>query len=92
MSTDEGWRESAACRGMPTVLFYSEEGKKNARMAEGRKVCATCPVVTPCLRASMGEPHEPYGLWGGLSAPERERYLVGRLSNLGASRGDRLWR
>lgn len=61
------WRLRAACRGMPTALFFSEQGR---RAAKARAVCAACPVKTECLKEGL---ECEYGIFGGLLARERRR-------------------
>lgn len=62
--TEEGVDWSlAACRQRPglSALFFSEEIPEiNAAKA----VCATCPVLEPCLRGAIAR-REPAGVWGG---------------------------
>lgn len=35
-------------------------------------MCATCPVLRACRDYGVNA-QEPYGIWGGLTAQERER-------------------
>jgi WhiB family redox-sensing transcriptional regulator len=60
----------AACRGMPTDLWFPERGE----VAEvAAKVCASCAVQDECLAYGMGE---RFGIWGGVS--EHRRKLIRR--------------
>lgn len=55
---------SAACRdgsGALTGLFFSEEIPDIAR---AKAICATCPLVKPCLEGALRR-REPWGVWGG---------------------------
>jgi len=66
---DDSWRHLAACRGMPTALFFPEPGRADpAAVTEAKSVCARCPVRERCLAAAMADEH---GIWGGLTAAER---------------------
>lgn len=54
----------AACRsaeGSLLGLFFSEE---LGDIAAAKRICATCPVVEPCLQGAL-ERREPWGVWGG---------------------------
>jgi WhiB family redox-sensing transcriptional regulator len=44
---------------------------------QAKAVCAQCPVIQNCLRWALAA-REPYGVWGGLSAEERESLLQRR--------------
>ena len=39
---------------------------------KAKAICSTCPVISDCLKAALAN-HEPYGVWGGMSADERFR-------------------
>lgn len=43
-----------------------------AEVAEARSVCGPCPVRSDCLEYALIA-DERWGVWGGLTAPERER-------------------
>jgi WhiB family redox-sensing transcriptional regulator len=47
------------------------------REMRAKAVCAGCPVVESCLRWALAA-REPYGVWGGTSAEEREAMLARR--------------
>lgn len=68
------WQRSAACRGLDEAVFFAPEGERGARRQQredqAKQVCAQCPVQQMCLRYALAA-HEPYGVWGGLTAPER---------------------
>lgn len=49
-----------ACRGMTDVFFSDEPGD----IEQAKRICATCPVIEPCLEAAIAFP-EPWGVWGG---------------------------
>jgi WhiB family redox-sensing transcriptional regulator len=65
------WERHAACRAVdvPTGIFFSED---LGDIATAKRVCATCPVLQPCLAAAL-ERGEPCGVWGG------QLFLHGRL-------------
>ena len=54
----------ASCRaatGSLLGLFFSEE---LGDIAAAKRICATCPVVEPCLEGAL-QRREPWGVWGG---------------------------
>jgi WhiB family redox-sensing transcriptional regulator len=80
---DWDWQVLAACRGIDTANFYHPENERGPSRAKremrAKAVCATCPVIQNCLRWALST-REPYGVWGGLSAEEREAVLTRKLA------------
>jgi WhiB family transcriptional regulator, redox-sensing transcriptional regulator len=72
------WRARAACGGVNAELFFHPDGERGAerrwRDHAAKQVCERCPVRDPCLGRALNS-HEHYGVWGGLSAEEREVLL-----------------
>jgi len=64
------WQEIAACRGLPAEMFYpfdrNDLGKKRAL-----RICDRCEVTQQCLAFAIKN-DEQWGIWGGLSRPERQ--------------------
>lgn len=58
----------AACTGLPTAMFFPEEGQ-TARPA--KRVCDGCEVRQACLDLAMAA-DERHGVWGGLTVRERD--------------------
>ena len=55
---------AARCRdgaGSLVGLFFSEQLDDIAR---AKTVCATCPLLAPCLEGAVAR-REPWGVWGG---------------------------
>jgi WhiB family redox-sensing transcriptional regulator len=73
------WQQHGACRSVDTELFFHPENERgpsrSAREAAAKAVCASCPVLQQC-RAHALAVQEPYGVWGGLSEPERTDLLA----------------
>ncbi len=69
------WHARAACDGLDDDgrIFFPERGRS---AAEAKAICAGCPVVGECLE--WGIEHEDYGVFGGLTAPERVELKRGR--------------
>lgn len=75
------WHDHAACAGMGEDLFFplTEAGSAGAAQVEQAKaVCAGCPVRVTCLADAMSReaPTARYGVFGGLSARDRDRLYV----------------
>jgi WhiB family redox-sensing transcriptional regulator len=71
ISSRPTWERHAACRAtdVPTGIFFSED---LGDIAAAKRVCASCPVLHPCLEGALGR-GEPCGVWGG------QLFLHGRL-------------
>lgn len=65
----KGWRHRAACIGASDSEFFA----RSSTYAEQRAVelCIDCPVWEPCLAEGVAE---EFGVWGGLTVKQRERY------------------
>ena len=63
------WVVDAACKGMPTNLFYPERGEPTKPALE---VCKPCPVKAECLQYSIDN-SERWGVWGGMTERQRRR-------------------
>lgn len=68
------WQARGACRGLQTAMFfhpdYERGPARERRESQAKAVCSTCPVLQQCRQHAL-QVHEPYGIWGGLSADER---------------------
>lgn len=73
------WQLDAACAGLDTALFYQADNERGSsvrnREMKAKTICARCPVVDMCLKDALAS-HEPFGVWGGMSADERFRYAA----------------
>ena len=74
LADDWDWQERAACRGLPTEMFFFPDGERGPRRKNrenaAKAVCATCPVIEACRKQALAL-HEPYGIWGGLSEEDQ---------------------
>lgn len=61
--------EGALCAQSAPDVFFPEKGEssRNAKM-----ICQSCPCRDMCLEDAL-EHDEQFGVWGGLSYPERRR-------------------
>jgi len=69
-----GWRAQAACRDLPTDLFFpvghGPRAQTQARLA--KQVCADCQVREDCLDYALGT-NARYGVFGGVDEEERRQ-------------------
>lgn len=71
---DESWRMKAACRGLPTNIFFPDfaiELKEPYR--DAKSICEMCPVTEQCLALaeSFATGGDRSGMFGGLTPSER---------------------
>lgn len=69
VNNTEPWMAQAACRQHPPDTFYPLPTDIHTQAA-AKRICATCPVQTYCLKYAL-EHDEPHGIWGGLTPRER---------------------
>ena len=62
------WQDQAACRGLPTDLFFPLSAGVNA--AAAKRVCRVCTVQALCLDWAL---RFPCGIFGGMSERERQQ-------------------
>jgi WhiB family redox-sensing transcriptional regulator len=66
---EQSWRRDAACRDVPSAIFFPEGSvAERATIQTAKEICARCPVQEQCLAVGL---MEPFGIWGGLTEPER---------------------
>lgn len=70
LETAIDWANAAACQGRDVEEFFTES---KPRVREIKNVCARCPVSRQCLDEAMRtEDSSRYGIYGGLTAAERD--------------------
>jgi WhiB family redox-sensing transcriptional regulator len=74
MSTN--WMGQGNCRDHPPSTFFPSDG---VGVEVARRICAGCPVQTPCLEYALRN-RVDHGVWGGTS--ERERRRIARKRRL----------
>lgn len=67
----EDWRRYAECRDVDPDVFFPESADL-AGVKAAKAICAVCPVRAECLDHAIVT-QEWYGIWGGLSARQRQR-------------------
>ena len=68
------WMAYGHCRGADVNLFFpsaEDTVSAQASIAAAKALCAQCGVISECRAWAMM--YEGFGVWGGLSAKERER-------------------
>ena len=68
------WMLQAACRDMPTAVFFPGDGYHGGHIyTRAKKVCATCPVRLECDAYADQLPYgqAAYGCWGGITPRDR---------------------
>lgn len=72
LAEGHSWTKSALCAQVDPELFYPKFPGDHC--AQGKAICASCPVKTPCLTAALEIPaYEDFGVWGGTLENERLR-------------------
>jgi WhiB family redox-sensing transcriptional regulator len=67
------WQSRALCAQTDPEAFYPEQGG-STRAA--KKICLGCEVRAECLEYALVH-DERFGVWGGLSDPERQHLKQG---------------
>lgn len=69
---DASWRESAACLGADTELFFPVgfAGPAASDIQAAKAFCARCPVRACCLTYAL-DTGQMAGVWGGYDENER---------------------
>jgi WhiB family redox-sensing transcriptional regulator len=78
--TAESWKESGSCRRLAPEVFYPEDGGRSglqAREERAKQICRGCPVVADCRNHALST-RETYGVWGAMSARDRQREFAAR--------------
>lgn len=63
------WMDAAECAQQAPDTFFPDKGAWQANR-DARRVCQGCEVRPECLAYALRN-REPFGIWGGLSARER---------------------
>jgi WhiB family transcriptional regulator, redox-sensing transcriptional regulator len=75
------WQLQALCRNADSEIFFHPEHERGdirtRREERAKAACRRCPVLERCLQHALSV-HEPYGIWGGMTARERVAVLASR--------------
>lgn len=61
------WQDRALCSQTDPEAFFPEKGGSTR---EAKRICSRCDVRVECLEYALDR-DERFGVWGGLSEPER---------------------
>lgn len=78
---DESWMRRGLCREEAPTRFFPSDG---VGVDVARRICATCPVQSPCLEYALVNRID-HGVWGGASERERRRILKRRRASAGVA-------
>ena len=70
------WMAEGACVGHDPEVFFPPPGL-NQFANEAKRICARCAVRETCLQYALDK-NEQHGIWGGLSARQRNVILRDR--------------
>jgi len=73
------WYQEAACRESGPAVFYTSQPGPNLDTQTAKQVCRSCVVREDCLWDAIDR-QEPFGIWGGLTVRQRERFIRKRLA------------
>jgi WhiB family transcriptional regulator, redox-sensing transcriptional regulator len=62
--------DHGACRSVDPLVFLAQD---DVAVAHAKSVCASCEVRLDCLALALSTGHRE-GVWGGLTAGEREPF------------------
>jgi hypothetical protein len=69
-SGDTSWMSAAACKDIPTNIFFPTRGDIHSLRA-AQAICDVCPVREPCR--DYGIRNKLLGVWGGVSGRQQRR-------------------
>lgn len=82
------WTLAAACRGMDTKLFFSDDPQVTDL---AKRVCQRCPVAWACLDEAIAtDQSKAYGVRAGLTGHDRNRMRQPTRQNLPKAQIERL--
>ena len=69
------WRSAGACLSADPDLFFpiSSAGPAERQIARAKLICAGCGVRSECLDFALSH-DQVYGIWGGTTPEDRQRY------------------
>lgn len=71
------WRDEALCRtsGADPELWFPNgtTGPAVAQERDAKAICDRCPVLAACRQWAL-DTHQQYGVWGGMTEKDRDRW------------------
>lgn len=80
LNQDFEWTDRAACKGLPTSMFFPPKGGCTKTVRTAKAICNNCEVKTDCLNFALDN-LMPYGIWGGTLPKERRHLRAARKYN-----------
>lgn len=80
LNRDFEWTDAAACKGMPTSMFFPLKGGPNKTVRAAKAICNNCAVKTDCLNFALDNSMK-CGIWGGTTTKERRHLKSARRHN-----------
>jgi hypothetical protein len=68
------WAKDAPCSTADPDQWHPEKGGPPLAASKAKAICHTCPAEVACLQYAL-DTREQYGVWGGMTAGERKRWL-----------------
>ena len=62
--------EDPLCQQVSTEMFFPESSEDRVLVSQLKSICGRCPHLQEC--AEWGINKERYGIWGGMTALERQ--------------------
>jgi aldehyde:ferredoxin oxidoreductase len=65
------------CKNFPGVYFPEDINDRQVRAESvqvAKRLCSECPIVRDCLAYAL-DTRQEFGIWGGLTTPERHALL-----------------
>ncbi|AYR01120.1 WhiB family transcription factor [Mycobacterium phage LeMond] len=59
---------AALCAQSDPDVFFPDKGQS---AEPARRICRRCPILDECLDTALGNEHEVFGIWGGLTQRDR---------------------
>tara|TARA_R110000822_G_scaffold39259_2_gene107975 strand:- start:215 stop:577 length:363 start_codon:yes stop_codon:yes gene_type:complete len=78
------WGE-ANCKDVGTEAFYIQDDERSKQTIYARSVCVICPIQQECLIYALK--HERFGMWGAMTAAERNYIVTKKLGGPGVRAG-----
>ena len=67
------------CQETDPEMWFPDLGGESYEMRVAKKLCGECPVQVQCARYAI-EAVEMYGIWGGLTASQRQDVRTGKVT------------
>ena len=73
--------DAACATADPELFFPDSQSGRAEKVAQAKKICATCPIAVQCLQYAVLNDED--GIWGGTTPSERKLLKKSRTINVG---------